>query len=123
MPARPANLSGQEVLNILNQNIREIQIRIDKVVKSQPVHKIYKSSGTLNFGSIGANTALERNIKVAGAKQNGAAHASPQLTLGNSNLIWSAYVPSNGLVTIRVLNPTGSPVTPNTVTWNASVSQ
>ena len=125
MPGRPANIGGQQdVLHVLNQNIREMNDRIDQALKNLPLHKILKATATLNFGSIPANTGVEREAFVAGATQKGTVHASPQLTLGNSSLIVaSSFVNQSGKVTVRVYNPTASPITPNTVSWNFTVTQ
>lgn len=121
MPAKPANISSQkDLLPTLNQNIREIHIRIDNVLKQIPVHAPLKGSSTLNFGLIAANTTVERTLSLPGASTKGVAHVSPTLTLGNANLIWSAYVSKQNQVTVRLLNPTGAGVTPNSVLWNAT---
>jgi len=124
MPARPSNISGvQDLLNVINQSVRELHIRIDQTQKQVPVHKLLKTSARLNFGSIGANSTVERSAALAGVTQIGTVHVSPQLTLGNANLVWSAYVKQNGQITVRLLNPTSSPVTPNTVNWNLAAVQ
>lgn len=124
MPARPGNIGGVgDLLPVVNQLLRELQIRIDGLNKLQPTHKVLSASGTLNFGPIPANQAISRNIRVVGAKQNGTASASPQLDLGNPHLVYSAAIISTDTVAVRLLNPTSSPVTPHAVTWNASVVQ
>jgi hypothetical protein len=122
VPARPSNLGGEEILNVVNQSIREIQIRIDGLTKMIPVHRIVAGSSSLNLGTIDAGASVERTIQVSGAKQSGSASASPQLEPG-AGLTWSAYITQNGAVTVRVSNPTGSPITANIVKWNASVTQ
>jgi hypothetical protein len=123
VPNRPAKVTGPETLHVLNQSIIEIQARIDQAQRSIPLHKSLKTSASLNFGAISANSTVERSANIPGVTQSATVHASPQLSLGNSNLIWSAYVRSSGVATIRLLNPTGSPVTPNTVTWNIAILQ
>lgn len=123
MPARPSNIGGQaELLHVVNQSIRELNIRIDNLGKVIPIHRIVAASGLLNFGTIPANSSVERQIRMSGASQKGSASASPQLQIGD-HLQWSAYIPSSGLVTVRLSNPTGSPIVANTVMWNASVTQ
>ena len=124
MPARPANITNaQDILPTVNQLLREVQIRIDGLNKILPIHRIVAATGTLNFGAIPPNEAVTRNIQVAGAAQKGSVSASPQLDLGNPHLTWSASIIGTNLVAVRVLNPTAAPVTPNTVSWNASVVQ
>jgi hypothetical protein len=123
MPARPANIGGADILNVINQSIREIQIRIDGLKKVIPIHRIVAATGTLNFGPIPANQAVSRNVRVAGARQQGSASASPQLDLGNAHLIWSSSILSTDTVAVRLLNPTSGPVTPHTVLWNVTVTQ
>ena len=125
MPARPSNItSQQDLLQTINQSIRELHIRIDGLNKQVPLHKVIKATGTLNFGSIPANTGVERSARVAGTTQKGTVHASPQLTLGNLSLIVaSAFVASNDTVTVRLYNPTGGAIVPNVVSWNFTVTQ
>lgn len=128
MPAKPSNISSQkDLLPTLNQNIREIHIRIDKALQQIPVHVPLKASSTLNFGLIAAQTAVERTLNLPGASTKGIAHVSPALTLGTTAghkaLIWSAYVSQQNQVTIRLMNPTGAGVTPNSVVWNATCIQ
>lgn len=121
MPNRPANITkfDSSGLHVLNQNLREIQIRIDDVQNRIPVHRIVKATPILNFGSIPANGFVERAGTVTGATQQGAVHASHQLQLGNNNLIIAAaYVSGKDQVTVRLYNPTANPITPNTVKWN-----
>lgn len=123
MPNRPANISGvQDILPTVNQLIRELQIRVDKVQQQVPQHTTQLVTSTLNFGAIGANTAVERPARVSSANAKSAVSASPQLTLGNTHLIWSAYPQGNGVVIVRLLNPTAGSITPNTVIWNISVT-
>ena len=118
---RPANIGGPEALHVVNQLLREMQDSIDRLRANIPQHKIQMKTGTLNFGAIPAGTAVERSAQVAGAAQKSTVKASPQLGLGNTHLTWSEFVPSSGVVTVRLFNPTGAPITPNIVTWNFSV--
>lgn len=111
-----------EGLHVLNQSIRELHIRIDDVNERIPVHRIVKSTPVLNFGAVPGNGFIERTGFVPGASQQGAVHASHQLTLGNSNLIVAAaFVSGKDQVTVRLYNPTANPITPNTVKWNLAV--
>lgn len=125
MPARPGNISSsQDLLPTLNQQIRELHIRIDSLNKQVPLHKVIKATATLNFGSISATSGVERSARAPGTTQKGTVHASPQLTLGNLSLIVaSAFVTSNDTVTVRLYNPTGAPIVPNVVAWNFTVTQ
>ena len=124
MPSRPANIPGtDQAAHVVNQSVRELHARIDDLAKKVSPHSVLKSSSKLSFGAIGANSTVERTFILQGASAQGTAHVSPQLTLGNTNLIWSAYVSKQNQVTVRLLNPTGAPVTPNTVTWSVSVIQ
>ena|SRR6266478_3937392 len=125
MANRPANIGGtQDAFHVLNQNIREMNDRIDQALKNLPLHKTFKATATLNFGSIPANTGVERSATLTGATQKGTVHASPQLTLGNTNLIVaSAFVSGSNQVTVRLFNPTASPIVPNVVSWNFTVVQ
>lgn len=123
MPWRPARITGlpAEAAGVLNQLLRETNARIDDINKVTRPHIKYTSK--LAFGTIAGGTAVERTLNVPGASTTGTAHASPAqgITLGNTNLIWSAYVSAQGQVKIRLLNPTGSPIAVNTIPWNVSV--
>lgn len=121
MPARPGNITdvtSSEGLATLNQQIREIHIRIDQANKQIPLHKIVKTSALLNFGTVNANSAVVRTVALTGAQQIAAASASPQLSLGNSNLHWMAQVQSSNQITVTLINSTAGNITPNVVKWN-----
>lgn len=121
MPARPGNLTSvttSEGLATLNQQIREIHIRIDQTLKQIPVHKIVKTSALLNFGTVNANSSVARSVALTGAQQIGAASASPQLSLGNTNLHWMAQIQSSNQITVTLINSTAGNITPNVVKWN-----
>jgi len=123
MPWRPARITNlpSEAAHVINQLFRETNARIDDANKQTRPHIKYTS--TLVFGSVPANSAIERTLNVPGANTTGTAHASPAqgLTLGSINLVWSAYVSAQNQVKIRLLNPTASPVAVNTIPWNVSV--
>ena len=123
MPSRPANISSQQdILPTVNQLIRELAIRIDGLNKAAPVHRTVGASGTLNIGMVPAGSTVERTLRVTGAQQQGSVSASPQLQIG-AHLGWSAYISGTDTVTVRVSNPTNSPITANTVVWNTIVTQ
>src|SRR5579859_2524991 len=114
---RPANIKGlpAEAAHVINQLMRETNMRIDDTNKRLPTHQQLKGQGVLNFGTIPANTAVERTINLLGIGSGAAVMANPVLNLGNANLIWSAHVPTSNQVTVRLLNPTSSPVTVNKI--------
>lgn len=93
-------------------------MRIDDLEKQVPPHQHLKGSAVINFGSIPAHSAIERTITLLGANTSGAVSASPQLGLGNSNLVWSAQSTGKDKILIRVANPTAGPITASTVKWN-----
>ena len=103
--------------HVISQGIREANQNLDSLSKRQS-KRIGTTSALLNFGSIPAQSVVERNINLLGANQNLVPHASPRNSLGNVNLTWSAYIVSNGVVTVKLSNPTTGAITPNTVTWN-----
>lgn len=127
---RPTNLNlpseglSEEVRNklstwshVISQGIREANQNLDSLEKRQS-KRIGSTSALLNFGSIGPQSVVERSINLLGANQNLVPHVAPRNDLGNINLTWSAYIVSNGVVIIRLSNPTTGAITPNTVTWN-----
>src|SRR6267378_8119344 len=93
MPNRPARITGDsDILHVLNQNIDEMNFRIDQALRQIPLHKVIKATATLNFGAIQANTGLERSATVLGATQKGSVHDSTQLTLGNASIIVASEI-------------------------------
>ncbi len=87
------------------------------------INKVLLGSGTLTYTAIAAQTCQEQNLTVTGAATTGAASASPQASLGNTNLSWSAWVSASGTVSVRVCNPSAASITPSAVTWTALVVQ
>jgi len=112
-------------VHVINQLFRELVGRIDDAEKKIPPHNHLKSTSTLVFGTIPANSAVEATVYVGGAHTSGVAHASPGqgVDIGNSNLIWSARVGQQNQIRVRVLNPTNAPVVVNTIPWNIFVLQ
>ena len=122
MPWRPANITGtKDILHVVNQLVRETNQRIDDTNKTIPP-KIF-SVGRLDFGTIAANSSVERTVTTLGATAGGVPHVAPKTYIGDPNVIWSAYISSTHQVTIRLLNPTATPVIPSVVAWNVSVAQ
>jgi len=128
MPSRPANitkLEGSEGLHVINQLFREIHGRLDDIEKSVQPHTILKTSGTLVFGTVPAQSTVEATLYVGQANTAGTVHVSPAqgVSLGNANLMWSGYVSQQNQVKVRLLNPTGSGIAVNTIKWNVCVIQ
>jgi hypothetical protein len=121
MPGRPANIGGQESLHVINQSVREINIRLDSALKQIPVHKLQKNASTFTFGPILAGAIAESSVSVPGVTQSSTVHVSPQLNIGSLAFMWSAYVSSPGQVTIRIHNTSGGTLTPNTMKWNIGI--
>lgn len=123
MPWRPARITNvhPEAAHVINQLFRETNARVDDTIARIRPH--IKATSPVVFGTIPAQTAIEVTMNVPGANTTGAVHASPAQGLDpGPNLIWSAKVSAQGQVTIRLLNPTGSPISANTIPWNVSVS-
>jgi hypothetical protein len=120
-PWRPAKLSGDGTeKHVINQNFREINARLD-AVSSSPVKRIGTPRANLNFGAIGAQTGVERTVRCNGASQQSVALANPINNLGNTALVWCAWVSAADQVTVRLVNPTGGSITPNVVGWAVGV--
>jgi hypothetical protein len=85
--------------------------------------RVLTKSTTLDFGSIGAGASAELTVAVTGAQIGDVAYASPNTTL-EANLTWAAYVSSADTVTLRLTNPTASPIDPaNSRSWRVAVYQ
>jgi hypothetical protein len=114
-----------EALHVLNQLFREVHGRLDDLDKKTSPHQQLKTSGTLVFGTVPAQSAVEATLYVGNANTGGTVHVSPAqgVSLGNANLIWSAYVSHQNQVRVRLLNPTSSGVAVNTIKWNVLVTQ
>jgi hypothetical protein len=87
------------------------------------IEGIYRASQKLAYSAIAAQSCGEREMRVANARQTGTAMASPAESLGNANLVWSAWVGATDVVKVRLCNPTASSITPSTVGWNVTVIQ
>src|SRR5258707_2185456 len=124
-PSKVKNSSSSEALHVLNQLFREIHGRLDDIEKKVPTHQQLKASGTLVFGTLAPQSAVEATLYVGNANTAGVVHVSPAqgLSPGNANLMWSARVSQQNQVAIRLLNPTSGSVVVNTIKWNVLVIQ
>src|SRR5437899_125232 len=122
MPHRPWRLSSlpEEAAHVLNQGAREIHGILDDI--QRVLTKRISATPQLNFGTVGAQSAVERTVFVTGANQHLVPHVSPQTDLGNVNLVWSARIISANQVGVKVMNPTGAGIAVNTVTWSIVVA-
>jgi hypothetical protein len=84
---------------------------------------IYRASKQLIYSAIAGQSCIEREMQVTNAHSSGTAMASPAGSLGNVNLVWSAWISEIDKVAVRVCNPTASSITPNRVGWNVTVVQ
>lgn len=77
---------------------------------------------TLDVGSILAGTVSTFTITVPGCRAafDQAVALAPPPGI-ESNLLWSGVVSSDNTVTVRLYNPTGSPIDPASGTWGARV--
>lgn len=127
MPSRPArltSLSNPDAVHVVNQLFREIEGRIDDVQKSVPPHNHLKTTGTLVFGTVGAQSTLEATLYVPGASTQGVAHVSPtQGTAIPAGITWSAYVSGQNQVRVRISNATGTGILVKSIPWNVFVIQ
>lgn len=108
----------------MNQLFREIEGRIDDVQKSIPPHNQLKTTGTLVFGSVPAQSTAEATLYVANANTKGVAHVSPAQGIAlPAGITWSATVSAQNQVRVRLANATGAPISVNTIKWNVHVIQ
>ena len=77
---------------------------------------------TLNFPEIAAQTAAELTVTITGAAVDDIAIASPYTSI-EAGLIWSCYVSAANIVTVRLANPTASPIDPINADWRVAVHQ
>jgi len=88
-----------------------------------PTNKILTGSGLITYTAIEMHTCQEQSFRLPGSSTTGVAMASPSTSLGSTDLSWSAWVSSIGIVKIRVCNVTARSITPSTVSWNVRVAQ
>lgn len=120
-PTKITSLTSPEAVKTLNTVVEDINRRLNNVENASQVKRI-SSVSSLHFGTIPANSCVQTVINLPEATTNLVAHANPILSLGSTNLTWSAFVSAAGQVTVRVANPTTSPIAVNTVRWNILVS-
>ena len=120
-PSRLTDLSHPDAVKVINQLFDTYSKKLDDLAR-QSASKRISSNSTLHFGTIGANSCADSVVNLLNASTTLVAHANPVLPLGSANLTWSAFVSKNGQVTVRVSNPTTSPIAVNTVAWNILVA-
>lgn len=120
-PSRLTNLQHPDAVNVINKNFDTFSKRLDDLAFAASSKRI-ASSSSLVFGTVAASSCKDSIVNILLASTTLVAHANPILPLGSANLTWSAFVSKNGQVTVRVSNPTTSPIAVNTVKWNILVS-
>lgn len=80
------------------------------------------ATASLDFGSIAANTTSELTITVTGAVVGDDVAVTPN-GAPESGLVWSGYVSSAGVVTVRLGNVTTGAIDPAARTWRATAWQ
>lgn len=121
VPSRLSDLKHPDAVNIINKNFDAYSKRLDDLAKASASKRI-SSLSTLNFGTVAAHSCADSLVNILGASTTLVAHANPILPLGSTNITWSAFVSAAGQVTVRVSNPTASPIAVNTVRWNILVA-
>lgn len=87
---------------------------------SNAITKVYSSTATLDFGSIGSNSTAELTMTVTGASTGDSVFLGAPSTI-ESGLIFTAYVSATNTVTVRVHNTSGGSIDPASATWRATV--
>ena len=77
---------------------------------------------TLDLGSIAAGAVSTLTVAVPGAKPGNTVTIGAPAAL-DAGLLWCGAVSANDEVTIRVYNPTGSPIDPASATWTVRVME
>lgn len=81
---------------------------------------INSATATLDFPSISAGADAELTISVARAEVNDPVVVGPPGGL-EANLSVTGFVSAAGVVTVRLVNPTGAPINPVSATYRVSV--
>lgn len=86
------------------------------------VSKNLHAGATLSFGTIPANSTIEKTITVTGASLYDPVYVVPNAS-PEAGLIWSAYVSAADTVTVRLANITTAAITPVNIGWKAFVTK
>lgn len=84
------------------------------------ITKVVRASATLAFPSVAAGGQQELTISATGATTGAAIHLGPPAGL-ESGLIATARVSATDTVTVRLVNVTGSPISPASATYRVDV--
>lgn len=121
LKSRLTSLTDSSALATINKLFDSVSDTVDKLTVATKTKRIGGRS-TLVFGTISAGSCVDAVANILGASTNLVAHANPLLPLGSTNLTWSTFVSGANQVTVRVCNPTSSPITTNTTEWNILVA-
>lgn len=89
-------------------------------ILERPTRTRFRSTVSLDFGSIGAGAIGTEIVAVEGAIVGQLVALGPPDNI-DAGLIWSGYVSADGLVTVRLYNTTGAPIDPAAGVWKVSV--
>lgn len=108
---------------LTNKNLTSPSLTTPTIGGGTALNKVVGGTATLTYTAISAQTAQEQNFALTGAVAGMGVICSPQGTLGNVNLTWSAWVNGANQIGVRVSNPTVGSITPNAVVWGCTSFQ
>lgn len=87
------------------------------------ITSVLSGVAALTFGEIAAGAAAEQSITVTGvaAFDPSTVTVTPRTSTPEAGLVWSGYISAANTVTVRLVNITGSPITPAASDWRATV--
>jgi hypothetical protein len=121
LPQGFGNLADIDQAQTWKGNQTNLSLVTPTIGGGSPINRILLHTGALKFSSIAPGTCQEQTLAFAGATPSGTVAASPEASLGNTNLSWQAWVGGENQVAIRVCNVSQTVVTPNTVAWGVSI--
>ncbi len=86
----------------------------------EQLFKGFSDTETINFGTIAAGNMQERNVTIAGASTGDTCNCTPRVRPA-SPIMWNCFVASEGIVTIRVINPSNTNVSTANAVWDVTV--
>jgi len=110
----------------MNTRVRQPPLEENRELERffEQIYRILSKVGeaTVNLGSIAAGTTTEFTISVPGARAGSGVILGPPAAL-EADLMAFGRVSANDVVTVRVLNPTASPIDPVEAQWTVRVME
>jgi hypothetical protein len=89
-----------------------------------PFNTVLTGTALVSWPGLLPGATLLENVPMPNASPaNFGVSCSPQGDIGNASVIWSAQVVNSGVVTIRMVNPSSSPASVNSIVWGCHIIQ